>query len=64
MKDKSKRDKDLIEALQASLDRVHEDKNGKDKICRGLIALCISEGVETHKIFEVVEDDHFLRKLL
>lgn len=62
MKDKVARDKKVIEDLRKDLDKMTENHFRKDQMCRKLIALAKKNGAETCEIFEIIQEDHFLRK--
>lgn len=62
MKDKVARDKGVIAGLRKDLDRKTALLFEKDDMCRKLIALAKKNGAENSEIFEIIQNDHFLRK--
>ena len=62
MKDKIARDKKVIADLRKDLDRQTALHFEKTHMCRKLIALAKKSGAEDHEVFEIIQNDHFLRK--
>lgn len=62
MKDKVVRDKNVIAGLRKDLERQTALHFEKDDMCRKLIALAKKSGAEDSDIFEIIQNDHFLRK--
>ncbi len=66
MKDRAKRDKEKIKRLEKyieeELQRLIKRHHKAHRMCRELIRLCLDSGADPEEIFNIVKDDHFLRK--
>jgi hypothetical protein len=62
MKDKIARDKAVIVGLRKDLESKTATNFALNDMCRKLITLAKKHGAESHEIFEIIQDDHFLRK--
>lgn len=64
MKARNKRDKAIIKALSAELERLLKELNTKDDVCRNLIDLCVKSNIDYTELYNIVQNDHFLLKRL
>jgi len=64
VKDKAKRDKNTIAALMYSNSDLLDKVNAKHKMCQQLIALSVRLGADQYDIYDIIQNDHFLRKCI